>query len=781
MRKKEQYQSDNSVPGGGGTVRSPLYDLCPADMKTCHFRAIPARMLTGLLTVLMLCLLLAHSGSVHSAPAAAASASASTPPAAPAAPASPLESLSKVLQNSPGTGSLVATLIQAEQQNSKASPTQKGFIGLISNSLGTFQSHLHQVITPEKYWSQQFALAGQDLSTILDRQDSETGLQALANFLEMLALFGVVAFAIQHIGKRVHQHFKVDVTLPPDPSMKELLLYILRHIAPILLALVVVISVVISLEPSLGRTLATVLLYTLIGGRLFQAVCAIIFSLTHGGHRMVAMRILFQRAWKLLFVIGCTGWLGDVLDNPQVNEIIGVHLSSVVATLSSLVAAILGGVFALRFRRPVAHIIRNRPLEVRRNHPARMETLEVVAALWYVPILLLSIVVSAATILDLSSSNSALNHALGSVALMVATFFINALLRRVRNRKAATVPLRRQSPYIERLKNVGFNLLQLCLWIGSFELLTRIWEHSLLEFANATLIGQMIVAAIGKIGITLVVAWLVWIMLDTFIQEAINPSRTSRYSRRNPSTRMRTILPLLRNALMLTILTITVITTLANLGINVTPLLASAGVVGLAFGFGSQSLVKDLITGVFILMEDSMSVGDWVDVGNGHAGTVENLTIRTVRLRDSNGSVHNVPFSQIAAIRNDSREYTYATLKLNITHDSDVDQALRLMRETGAEMLEDRRLRRLLLQPIEIYGVNGFDLNGVALLAGIRAKPQTQSEVTRGFNLRIKKKVDDEPTVHFANEWSNFPLTAVGQPAPAETVAPDLPAAGAKT
>ncbi len=739
-------------------------------MKTSFFQLI-TRLLTGLLFSLLL------AGGAYAAAAAGSNASnsASTPPAAAPAPApTALDSLSKVLQSNPATGSLVATLIQAEQQNSKTSPSQKGFIGLISNSLDVFQSHLHQVVTPEKYWTQQFSLAWQDLSTILERQDSETGLQVLANFLEMLALFGVVALTIQYIGKRTHQHFKVDTKLPPDPSIKELLLYILRHIAPMLLALVVEISVVVSLEssqgPSLGRTLATVLLYTLIGARVFQAICAIIFSLSHGGHRMVAVHIIYQRAWSLLYAIGCAGWLGDALDNPQVNHIIGVHLSSVVATLSSLVAALLGGWFALCYRRPVAHIIRNRPLAVRRAHPARMETLEVVAAFWYVPILLLSISVSVATILDLSSNNSALNHALGSTALLVAMFFISALLQRIRSRKTAPVAVRRQSPYILRLSNVGFSLLQLALWIGFFELLTRIWEHSLMDFANATLIGQMIVSALGKIGLTLVVAWLVWIMLDTFIQEAINPTRNSRYARKNPSTRMRTILPLLRNALMLLILTITVITTLANLGINVTPLLASAGVVGLAFGFGSQSLVKDLITGVFIIMEDSMSVGDWVDVGNGHAGTVENLTIRTVRLRDSNGSVHSVPFSQITAIKNDSREYTYASLKLNITHDSDVDQALRLMRETGAEMLEDRRLRRLLLQPIEIYGVNGFDLNGVALLAGIRTKPQTQSEVMRGFNLRIKKKVDGDPTVHFSTEWANFPLTAA---ASATTVAPE--------
>jgi small conductance mechanosensitive channel len=101
------------------------------------------------------------------------------------------------------------------------------------------------------------------------------------------------------------------------------------------------------------------------------------------------------------------------------------------------------------------------------------------------------------------------------------------------------------------------------------------------------------------------------------------------------------------------------------------------------------------------------------------------------------------------------------------------------MRETGAEMLEDRRLRRLLLQPIEIYGVNGFDLNGVALLAGIRTKPQTQNEVTRSFNLRIKKKVDDDPKVHFATEWANFPLAAADTALPDSS--PAAPAAGAKS
>jgi small conductance mechanosensitive channel len=143
-------------------------------MKTSVSPSI-VRLLMGMLCGLLLSLVLAGAGPVHAAAAAAASASsASTPPAAAPAP-SALDSLSKVLQSNPATGSLVATLIQAEQQNSKASPEQKGFIGLISNSLDAFQAHLKQVVTPEKFWNQQFSLAWGDLSTILQRQEESDG------------------------------------------------------------------------------------------------------------------------------------------------------------------------------------------------------------------------------------------------------------------------------------------------------------------------------------------------------------------------------------------------------------------------------------------------------------------------------------------------------------------------------------------------------------------------------------------------------------------------------
>lgn len=122
---------------------------------------------------------------------------------------------------------------------------------------------------------------------------------------------------------------------------------------------------------------------------------------------------------------------------------------------------------------------------------------------------------------------------------------------------------------------------------------------------------------------------------------------------------------------------------MANLGINVAPLLAGAGVVGLAIGFGSQQLVQDVITGLFIIIEDTLSIGDWVVLDSGHAGTVEGLTIRTLRLRDGKGFVHSVPFGQIKAVTNQSRQFAYAFFSVQFTYDTDVDKAIELIREAG--------------------------------------------------------------------------------------------------
>ena len=167
---------------------------------------------------------------------------------------------------------------------------------------------------------------------------------------------------------------------------------------------------------------------------------------------------------------------------------------------------------------------------------------------------------------------------------------------------------------------------------------------------------------------------------------------------------------------------------------NVAPFLAGAGVIGLAIGFGSQQLVQDVITGLFIIIEDTISVGDWVVVDSNHAGTVEGLTIRTLRLRDSRGYVHSVPFGQIKAVINHSRQFAYAFFSIQFTYDSDIDKATDLMREAGRQISDDALLSLSLQGSLTIFGVDSMNLDGVTMTAQFRTMSGAQSSITRAFN-----------------------------------------------
>ncbi len=276
--------------------------------------------------------------------------------------------------------------------------------------------------------------------------------------------------------------------------------------------------------------------------------------------------------------------------------------------------------------------------------------------------------------------------------------------------------------------------------------------HFLFEFASRNAIGRAISDSLSRIGLIFLVTWLTWVVLDTAIQEALKPPLNKRGARQ-PSTRVKTILPLLRNAAKIILVVICAITTMANLGINVAPLLAGAGVVGLAIGFGSQQLVQDVITGLFIIIEDTLSIGDWVVLSSGHAGTVEGLTIRTLRLRDGKGFVHSVPFGQIKAVTNQSRQFAFAFFSVQFTYDTDVDEAIELIREAGRSIAEDPFLKFNLQGPLDVFGVDKMDLNGVVLTAQFRTVSGGQYAVSRAFNQQLKKLVDNHPAVHFAQTY----------------------------
>jgi small-conductance mechanosensitive channel len=198
---------------------------------------------------------------------------------------------------------------------------------------------------------------------------------------------------------------------------------------------------------------------------------------------------------------------------------------------------------------------------------------------------------------------------------------------------------------------------------------------------------------------------------------------------------------MIRNIIFATIVIIAAIVGLANIGVNVTPLLAGAGVIGLAIGFGAQTLVQDLITGIFILIEDSLAVDDFVKI-NGHMGTVEGLTLRTVRLRDLDGIVHIITFSRIESIHNMSRQFGIALMKIRIPYTMKVDDAITLMHDIALELRQDPMMRHHIWSPLEMQGIDSFEEGCPILRMRFRTAPETQWDVARAYNLLLKQRME---------------------------------------
>lgn len=268
--------------------------------------------------------------------------------------------------------------------------------------------------------------------------------------------------------------------------------------------------------------------------------------------------------------------------------------------------------------------------------------------------------------------------------------------------------------------------------------------------------GRRIIGSIVSSGFVIVIAVIFWEMVSSVIERYLVRSANGEVEL---SARAKTLLPLLRKALLVVVSTIVGFIVLSEIGVNIGPLLAGAGVVGLAIGFGSQTLVKDVITGVFILAEDQFAVGDVVRV-NDKAGSVEEITIRTIRLRDLGGNVHMIPFSSVGMVENMTKDFSRYVFDVGIAYRESVDDVIDVLRELGAEMQADEYYGSLINKPIEIMGLDKFADSAVIVRARLTTKPIKQWEVGREFNRRMKRRFDElgieipfpHQTIYFGEE-----------------------------
>jgi len=199
---------------------------------------------------------------------------------------------------------------------------------------------------------------------------------------------------------------------------------------------------------------------------------------------------------------------------------------------------------------------------------------------------------------------------------------------------------------------------------------------------------------------------------------------------------------IVRYALISIIVAISGITVLREVGIDIGPILATAGIGGLAIGFGAQSLVKDVISGFFILMEDQIRVGDVVEIG-GKSGSVEKISLKTTVLRDLAGNVHYVPNGQISVVTNMTKEYSRYVFEIGVAYKEDVDEVMEIIKKIDEEMRHDPEFKDDILEPIEVLGVDQFADSAVIIKARTTTLPIKQWRVAREFNRRIKKRFDE--------------------------------------
>lgn len=328
-----------------------------------------------------------------------------------------------------------------------------------------------------------------------------------------------------------------------------------------------------------------------------------------------------------------------------------------------------------------------------------------------------------------------------SVIVMVMAAVLIAGLRRLFDRWirrfAAETPADVRHPETSRAAGLTWLLIRLAIIGGALVLIAAVWGVDVFAWLGGGG-GGGIFRAVGVILLAVGAVEVAGFVVDHLVTGFASRSGDGRRA-----AQIRTLGPLIRGFIQTVLVVVATLTFLSEVGVKVGPLLASAGVVGVAIGFGAQTLVKDFLTGVFLIAEDVVSVGDNVQIGD-FAGTVEAMTLRTIRLRDQNGTLHIFPYSEAQVIHNRTKTFSSYVFEVMVTYGSDVDHALEVMGRLGEDMRREPAYADRITRPFEVLGVDRLDPLGVLLKARVTTRPRDQWAVGREYNRRLKLAFEQE-------------------------------------
>ncbi len=360
-----------------------------------------------------------------------------------------------------------------------------------------------------------------------------------------------------------------------------------------------------------------------------------------------------------------------------------------------------------------------------------------------------------------STGSGAITPGRGALAfaLIIMAPFLDTMLRALVIHLAP--PIRGEGPVAERAHRdtrlCFVRMGRIVLIVALVVIIGKMWGVSLRNLAEARLGAQMAASGVGAL-LIVALGYLAWELTNLWInrrlardlpEPEVHAEGGAEMGGAGKS-RMATILPLVRVTVQVTIVTITVLLALSQLGVNITPLLAGAGVFGLAIGFGAQTLVKDVVSGVFFLMDDAFRVGEFVDVG-GTLGTVEKISVRSFQLRGARGPVHVVPYGSISKLTNMSRDWVIMKLRFTVPFDTDLDKVRKIFKKIGQQMMAMPEYENDFIEPFKSQGAADVTDVGIIVRGKFTAKPGTQFTIRKEIYNRVQRAFE-ENGIEFARK-----------------------------
>ena len=329
-----------------------------------------------------------------------------------------------------------------------------------------------------------------------------------------------------------------------------------------------------------------------------------------------------------------------------------------------------------------------------------------------------------------------------SLAAIGLGFFVTALLSQlIRQQLVLPKDTKERFPMLESRLN-GFvpkaiNALKLVVFAIVLMVIADAWGMFNVMDWLASEPGRTTLGSVISVAVILLLASVMWIGLASWIEQRLNPNTGSG----EPSAREITLLTIFRNALAVLLIIMTTMIVLSEIGINIGPLIAGAGVLGLAIGFGAQKLVQDVITGVFIQLENAINTGDIITAG-GVTGTAEKLTIRSLSIRDLSGTYHLIPFSSVDTVSNYMRDFAYHVGVYGVAYRENTDEVIVLLRNAFDELIADDDNRLKIIDGLEVHGVTALGDSSVDIRIRIKTLPGSQWAIGRAYNRLVKKHLD---------------------------------------